>query len=103
MATEATCLSTGETEMPVSGFDAHVPGDRKGRTYISGETETAVSSSGEDAWEELAWNVRELAALYDNHNWHPQFVERTETGQISAEGMAGASRAPARGAPTNHG
>src|SRR5258708_2658230 len=27
-------------------------------------------------WEELAWNVRELAALYDTHAWKPQLVER---------------------------
>lgn len=29
-----------------------------------------------DTWEELAWNVRELAALYETHRWHPQMVER---------------------------
>ena len=26
--------------------------------------------------EELAWNVRELAALFDTHAWKPQLVER---------------------------
>ncbi len=25
--------------------------------------------------------MRELTALYDNHNWHPQLVERVETGE----------------------
>jgi predicted ribosome quality control (RQC) complex YloA/Tae2 family protein len=48
----------------------------------TGKTETAVYSldTAEDAWEELAWNVRELAVLFDNHNWHPQVVERIEAG-----------------------
>ncbi len=32
----------------------------------------------ENAWEELAWNVRELAVLYDAHAWKPQLVERVE-------------------------
>lgn len=30
-----------------------------------------------DTWEELAWNVRDLAALYDTHRWRPQLVERS--------------------------
>jgi predicted ribosome quality control (RQC) complex YloA/Tae2 family protein len=43
------------------------------------DAEKPVQSAGdpEDAlWEELAWNVRDLAALYDTHVWHPQVVER---------------------------
>src|SRR6266516_671922 len=32
--------------------------------------------AGEAIWEELAWNVRELAALFDTHAWKPQLVER---------------------------
>jgi predicted ribosome quality control (RQC) complex YloA/Tae2 family protein len=32
----------------------------------------------ENAWEELAWNAREMAALYDAHTWRPQLVERVE-------------------------
>ena len=37
-------------------------------------------------WEELAWNVRELAALIDTHAWKPQLVERMEgdAGQAQA-------------------
>jgi predicted ribosome quality control (RQC) complex YloA/Tae2 family protein len=80
LASEAVYRTTGETEMVVSSFDI-----------------------GEDGWEELAWNVRELAALYDNHNWHPELVERTEG---VAVGMANDMRrgmAPARGATTNYG
>jgi predicted ribosome quality control (RQC) complex YloA/Tae2 family protein len=39
------------------------------------ETELPLESAA-DSWEELAWNVRELAALYDTHAWKPQLVER---------------------------
>jgi len=34
--------------------------------------------AGEAIWEELAWNVRELAALFDTHAWKPQLVERVK-------------------------
>lgn len=41
--------------------------------------------AGEAVWEELAWNVRELAALFDTHAWKPQLVERVaDTGEIQA-------------------
>ncbi|MBV9228545.1 MAG: NFACT family protein [Chloroflexi bacterium] len=45
------------------------------------DTETSIKQAGADVWEELAWNVRELAALYDNHTWHPQLIERVEQEQ----------------------
>jgi predicted ribosome quality control (RQC) complex YloA/Tae2 family protein len=35
-------------------------------------------NSGEAIWEELAWNVRELATLFDTHAWKPQLVERVK-------------------------
>ena len=41
------------------------------------DTETPITQD-KNVWEELAWNVRELAALYDNHSWKPQIVERLE-------------------------
>jgi predicted ribosome quality control (RQC) complex YloA/Tae2 family protein len=42
-----------------------------------GESEVLIGDGqAADTWEELAWNVRELAALYDTHRWHPQLVER---------------------------
>jgi predicted ribosome quality control (RQC) complex YloA/Tae2 family protein len=44
----------------------------------TGETETPVELAEGDLWEKLAWHMRELAALYDNHNWHPQLIERAE-------------------------
>ncbi len=40
------------------------------------DTETRLECANEAIWEELAWNVRALAALYDSHHWQPQLVER---------------------------
>lgn len=37
------------------------------------------AARGEDTWEELAWNIRDLAALYDNHQWRPQLIERVSS------------------------
>lgn len=45
-----------------------------------GATEVAVDEvQDENSWEELAWNIRELAALYDTHQWRPQLIERLST------------------------
>lgn len=44
----------------------------------TGDTEAPINQEN-SAWEELAWNVRELAALYDSHLWRPQMVERVES------------------------
>lgn len=41
----------------------------------SGDAELAINT-GEAHLEELAWNVRELAKLYDYHTWKPQLIER---------------------------
>lgn len=42
-----------------------------------GESETLLDAvQSEETWEELAWNIRELAGLYDSHQWRPQLVER---------------------------
>lgn len=42
-----------------------------------GDAEAPLDAmQSEDSWEELAWNIRELAALYDNHRWRPQLVEQ---------------------------
>ena len=45
-------------------------------------------------WEELAWNVRELASLLDSHAWRPQLVERP-----GPAGSAEASPVPLAFAP----
>jgi len=41
----------------------------------TGDTESLIDTAG-TPWEELAWNVRELAVLYDTHAWKPRLVER---------------------------
>ncbi|HLI09918.1 MAG TPA: NFACT RNA binding domain-containing protein [Ktedonobacteraceae bacterium] len=46
----------------------------------TGDAETVLAIT-EEIWEELAWNVRSLAALYDTHAWQPQLVERVEQGE----------------------
>jgi len=42
--------------------------------------ETAIEQANEAIWEELAWNIRDLTALYDTHRWQPQLIERTGEG-----------------------
>jgi len=51
----------------------------------TGDAESLLETSAAP-WEELAWNVRELAALYDTHAWKPQLVERLggDAGQAQA-------------------
>src|SRR6266496_2070732 len=41
----------------------------------TGDAES-LSETGGVPWEELAWNVRELASLFDTHVWKPQLAER---------------------------
>ncbi len=40
------------------------------------DSEALVEHADEGVWEELAWNMRELAVCYDTHHWQPQLVER---------------------------
>src|SRR5256885_9651918 len=42
----------------------------------TGNAETPLPNADAPLWDELAWNVRELATLFDNYNWQPQLVER---------------------------
>lgn len=42
--------------------------------------EIAVEQANEAVWEELAWHIRDLTALYDTHRWQPQLIERTGEG-----------------------
>ncbi len=55
----------------------------------TGDAETPFEG-GVGMWEELAWNVRELAALYDSHVWSPHMVERI-TEAPAAPGTSGAA------------
>jgi len=47
----------------------------------------APIKSEQDIWEELAWNIRELAALYDTQRWQPQLVEQVKTAEESSAGQ----------------
>lgn len=40
------------------------------------QSETLLAQADENVWEELAWNVRDLSAVYDSQQWHPQLVEQ---------------------------
>ncbi len=53
----------------------------------TGDTESAITQDNA-TWEELAWNTRELAALYDAHAWKPQLVERVEHPEGAQDGPA---------------
>lgn len=46
------------------------------RTTGDAEVSLLPDDNREEAWEELAWNIRELASLYNSHRWQPQLVER---------------------------
>jgi predicted ribosome quality control (RQC) complex YloA/Tae2 family protein len=43
------------------------------------DAETLLVSAHEAMWEELAWNVCNLAALYDTHAWQPQMIEQKQS------------------------
>lgn len=46
-----------------------------------GESEALLDTvQNEETWEELAWNVRDLASLYDTRRWRPQLLERVPAG-----------------------
>ena len=50
----------------------------------TGSAETPVQDNDDGGiWEELAWNMRELATLYDTQRWQPQLVEQVRTGEES--------------------
>jgi predicted ribosome quality control (RQC) complex YloA/Tae2 family protein len=58
------------------------------------DSETALKEANDNLWEELAWNMRDLAALYESHQWHPQLIERVNS--YSHDTM---SLAPQKGIP----
>ncbi|HTI13232.1 MAG TPA: NFACT RNA binding domain-containing protein [Dictyobacter sp.] len=54
------------------------------REMVYRATENAeflASDANEAVWEELAWNVRDLSAVYDSHHWQPQLIEREPTAE----------------------
>lgn len=48
---------------------------------VTENTETLVEEASTDTWEELAWTIRDLAALYETHKWQPQLVVRAQRGE----------------------
>ncbi len=61
------------------GFSPLMAREAVYRTTSNAETPVASVEAG--IWDELAWNVRELAGLYDGHSWQPQLVERVATSE----------------------
>jgi len=51
----------------------------------TGNVESSLANTTVELWDELAWNVHELAALFDNHHWQPQLVERIATGENQSD------------------
>ena len=63
------------------------------------DPETPVESANEAIWEELAWNVRTLAALYDHHHWQPRLVERILTAEGNSTVSVSSQPSPIAFAP----
>ncbi len=61
----------------------------------------ALPLQDENTWEEVAWNAREIAALYNAHAWKPQLVERVEQPE-SAQGNGGDAPIPSPGRPQGY-
>lgn len=53
----------------------------------TGDAESPVEDRAA-LWEELAWHVSDLSALYDTHAWRPQMAERIGDGTGQASGQA---------------
>jgi predicted ribosome quality control (RQC) complex YloA/Tae2 family protein len=63
------------------------------------DSEIALKEASDEVWEELAWNMRELAALYDSHQWHPQLIERKTSYSHQAASDAAQKDVPVVAAP----
>ncbi len=61
------------------GFSQLIAREAVYRTTGSIDSPLSLDALTLDAWNELAWNVRELASLLDTHAWRPQLVERSTT------------------------
>jgi predicted ribosome quality control (RQC) complex YloA/Tae2 family protein len=65
----------------------------------TGNTESPLANTTTELWDELAWNVHELAALFDNHLWQPQLVERVGSVENQPAGASAVQAAPIAFAP----
>jgi len=79
------------------GFSPLLSRESVYRATGNAETLAAQNDSSEANWEELAWNVRELAGLYDSHKWQPQLVERV--GSDTEQSISSAQLIPLAFAP----
>ena len=65
----------------------------------TGKTESSLAGTTAELWDELAWNVHELAVLFDNHHWQPQLVERIATGENQSAIFSATQAVPLAFAP----
>ncbi len=70
------------------GFSQLIAREAVYRTTGSIDSPLSPGALNLDAWDELAWNVRELASLPDTHAWRPQLVERFPTAESPATPLA---------------
>ncbi len=61
------------------GFSPLLAREAVYRTFGVAE-ELLGAVNGDEQWEELAWNVRDLAALYETHAWQPRLLIRRAVG-----------------------
>lgn len=68
------------------GFSPLIAREAVYRTTVDAESPVEDRAA---LWEELAWHVRDLSALYDTHAWKPQMAERVAdgTGPASNQGL----------------
>jgi predicted ribosome quality control (RQC) complex YloA/Tae2 family protein len=65
----------------------------------TGNAEAPLANVDATLLDELAWNVRELAVLFDNHNWQPQLVERAATVESQPASASSSQALPIAFAP----
>ena len=79
------------------GFSTLIAREAVYRT--TGKTESSLAGTTAELWDELAWNVHELAVLFDNHHWQPQLVERIATGENQSAIFSATQAVPLAFAP----
>ncbi len=65
----------------------------------TGKTESSLAGTTAELWDKLAWNVHELAVLFDNHHWQPQLVERIAAGENQSAIFSATQAVPLAFAP----
>ncbi|MDQ6662752.1 MAG: NFACT family protein, partial [Chloroflexota bacterium] len=86
----------------VLGFSSLLAREVVYRTTGNSEATLTMLENGQEIqkmWEELAWNVRDIARQYDAHQWQPQLVERIETQADTENSSTSSSGVPIAFAP----